>query len=67
MLIDVSAVAHEHARAYLPEVLTKQIEQMLGQLRLGQVSAESRASRQGEPEENDLDRAPAPPSAGAAQ
>jgi hypothetical protein len=67
LLIDVSAVAHEHARPYLPDVLTKQIEQVLGQLRLGQVSAESQASRQGEPEENDLDRVPAPPSAGAAQ
>jgi hypothetical protein len=67
LLIDVSAVAHQHARGYLPEVLTKQIEQMLGQLRLGQVSAESHASRQGESEENDLDRVPAPPSADAAQ
>lgn len=67
LLIDVSAVAHGHARAYLPEVLTRQIEQMLGQLRLGQVSAESHASRQGEPEENDLDRVPGTPSAGAAQ
>ncbi len=67
LLIDVSAVAHQHARPYLPEALTKQIEQALGQLRLSQVSAESHASRQGEPDENDLDRVPAPPSAGAAQ
>jgi len=34
---------------------------VLGQLRLGEVSAESHASQQGQPEENDLDRAPAPP------
>jgi hypothetical protein len=67
LLIDLGAVAHEHARPYLPEVLTKQIEQMLGQLRLGQVSAESHASRRGGPEENDLDRVPAPPSVGAEQ
>jgi hypothetical protein len=67
LLIDLGAVAHEHARPYLPEVLTRQIEQVLGQLRLGQVSAESHASRPGEPEENDLDRVPAPPSAGPAQ
>ncbi len=64
LLIDVTAVAHEHARPYLPGELTRQIDQVLGQLRLGQVSAESQASR---PEENDLDRAPAPPPAGAGQ
>jgi hypothetical protein len=67
LLIDVTAVAHEHARRYLPGELTRQIGQVLGQLRLGQVSAESHASQQGQPEENDLDRAPAPPPAGAAQ
>ncbi len=67
LLIDVSAVAHQHARPYLPEALTKQIDQALGQLRLSQVSAESHASRQDEPEDNDLDRVPAPPPAGAAQ
>jgi hypothetical protein len=67
LLIDVTAVAHEHARPYLPTELTRRIGQMLGQLRLGQVSAESHASQQGQPEENDLDRAPAPPPAGAAQ
>jgi hypothetical protein len=67
LLIDVSAVAHQHARPYLPEVLTKQIEQMLGQLRLDQASAESHPSRPGEPGENDLDRVPARRLAGAAQ
>ncbi len=61
LLIDVTAVAHEHARPYLPGELTRQIGQVLGQLRMGQVSAESHASQQGQPEENDLDRAPAPP------
>jgi hypothetical protein len=59
-------VAHEHARAYLPADLTKQIDQVLGQLRLGQVNAEGQATP-GEPEQNDLDRMPAPPSAGPAQ
>ena len=72
LLIDVSAVAHEHARPYLPGELSRQLDQALGQLRMGQVSAEGRASQQGEPEENDLDRLPAPPappppSAGAPQ
>jgi hypothetical protein len=65
LLIDLSTVVHEHARPYLSEELTKQIDQVLGQLRLGQVSAEGDAtSRQGESEENDLDRVPTPPSAG---
>jgi hypothetical protein len=67
LLIDLGTVAHEHARPYLPEELTKQIDQVLGQLRLGQVSAEGHVSRQGEPEENDLERVPAPPPTGAAQ
>lgn len=66
LLIDVTAVAHEHARAYLPGELTGQVDQVLGELRLGQVSAEGQASRQ-QPEANDLDRIPAPPTAGAGQ
>lgn len=66
LLIDLSAVAHQHAGAYLSDELSKQIDQVLGHLRLAQVSAEGQASGPGEPEENDLDRVPAPP-AGAAQ
>jgi hypothetical protein len=61
LLIDVTTVAHEHARPYLPGEVTKQIDEVLGQLRLGQVSAEGHASQRGQPEENDLDRVPAPP------
>lgn len=61
LLIDVTAVALEHVRAYLPGELTKQIDEVLGQLRLAQVSAEGRAGPAGKPEENDLDRAPVPP------
>jgi hypothetical protein len=67
LLIDVAAVAHEHARPHLPGELTKQVDQALGQLRMAQVSAEGRGGQQGQPEENDLDRAPAPPPAGASQ
>ena len=67
LLIDVSTVALEHARPYLPGELSSQIDQVLGQLRLGQVTAEGRATEHGEPEENDLDRLPTPPSAGASQ
>jgi hypothetical protein len=58
LLIDLAAVAHEHARSYLPGELTRQVDQVLGQLRMGQVSAESSASQ---PEENDLGQAPVPP------
>jgi hypothetical protein len=67
LLIDVTAVAYGHARPYLSGGLGKQIDQVLGQLRLDQVSAEGHASGPGEPEDNDLDRVPAPPPAGAAQ
>jgi len=67
LLIDVTAVAHEHARRYLPGDLTKQIDQVLGQLRMAQVSAEGKAGQPGQPEENDLDHAPAPPPASPAQ
>ena len=63
LLIDVGTVAHEHARPYLPDKLATQIDQVLGQLRLGQVSAEGHASQEGEAEQNDLDRVPAPPAA----
>lgn len=65
LLIDVAAVAHEHARAYLPGELTGQVDQVLGQLRLAQVRAEGQSSSKGEPEQNDLDRIPGPPSAAA--
>ena len=67
LLIDVSSVAHEHARPYLPGELSRQIDQVLGQLRMGQVSAEGHVSQQGEPEQNDLDRLPSPPPTSAAQ
>jgi hypothetical protein len=64
LLIDVSAVAHEHARPYLPDELTRQIDHVLGQLRMGQVSAEGQGGRPDDPEANDLDRMPAPPGRG---
>jgi hypothetical protein len=67
LLIDVGAVAHEHARPHLPAELTRQMDQVLGQLRMGQVNAENQASQQGQPEANDLDRVPAPPPASTTQ
>jgi hypothetical protein len=63
LLIDVAAVALEHARPYLPADLTRQTDQVLGQLRMAQVTAESRVSQQDQPEENDLNLSPAPPPA----
>jgi hypothetical protein len=65
LLIDVSTVAHEHARPYLPGELTRQIDEALGELRLAQVSAESQASTSDKQEHNDLDHVPAPPPTGA--
>jgi hypothetical protein len=61
LLIDLGTVVHEHARPYLSGELTTQIDQLLGQLRLGQVSAEGHPSAPGETEQNDLDRVPTPP------
>jgi hypothetical protein len=65
LLIDLGTVVHEHARPYLSGELTTQIDQLLGQLRLGQVSAEGHPRRPGEQEEHDLDRVPNPPRAAA--
>ena len=56
----MTAVAHEHARPHPPGEFTRQIDQVLGQLRLDQVNAEGHKSQQSRPEENDLDRAPGP-------
>jgi len=61
LLIDVAALAHEHARPYLTADQAKQIDQILGQLRMGQVSAEGRAAQA---EENDLEQPPVPPASG---
>ena len=65
LLIDVSTVALEHARPYLPGDLGRQIDVVLGELRLAQVSAEGQASTGGQPEHNDLEHVPAPPPTGA--
>jgi hypothetical protein len=46
---DVIAAAHGHARPCPAN--SPQIDRVLGQLRLGQVNAESHASQQGQPEE----------------
>ena len=62
LLIDLSTLMFDHARGYLPEMLVKQVDQSLGQLRLGQVSAENKAAKEAQAEPNDLDQFPTPPS-----
>jgi hypothetical protein len=61
LLIDLSTIMINHARDYLPGDLTKEIDRLLGGLRLGQVTAENEAARKAEAEANDLDRIPSPP------
>lgn len=62
LLIDLTAVTHEHVRRYLPADLTKQVDQLLAQLRLAQVQSEGAAAAGGQrAEPNDLAEVPAPP------
>ena len=65
LLIDLNTVMLDYARPYLPDPLVKQVEQSLGQLRLGQVSAENEVAAKTEPEPNDLAQVPTPPSTGS--
>jgi hypothetical protein len=59
LFIDSSALMLEKLRRYLPEELAKQAELALGELRFGQVQAESDTARSLQPEPNDLDHVPA--------
>jgi hypothetical protein len=61
LFIDLCSVMLKYADRYVSEDLGKQVERALGQLRLGQVSAENEVAKQEEPEPNDLSRVPAPP------
>ena len=61
LFIDLCSVMLEYADRYVSAELGTQVEKALGQLRLGQVSAESEVAKKGEPEPNDLSRVPAPP------
>jgi hypothetical protein len=68
LLIDVAGVSLDHARDYLPAELAKQVDGMLGQLRMAQVSAEGRTAQPGQAgQDNDLDRMPRPPGQTQAQ
>lgn len=59
LFIDLCGLVFDHARPHLPAELTGQVEQMLGQLRLIQVEAESSPNRP--LEEGDLPEPPARP------
>jgi hypothetical protein len=61
LLIDLCTVMLEHAGRFLSDTLVKQVEQSLGQLRLGQVMAENEAAKKEQPEPNDLAQSPTPP------
>ena len=61
LFIDLCAQTLEYAGRYVPQELAEQVETALGQLRLAQVSAESKAA---EPEPNDVTQVPRPPTAG---
>lgn len=60
LLIDLAALMVEQVRPHASDDLTKQVDQVLGQLRLSQVEAEREAAAKGEAEPNDLDHVPAP-------
>ncbi len=62
LMIDLSTVMLNHLREYVSADLVKRVDQALGQLRLGQVSAEKEAAKTGKTEPNDLDRVPTAPS-----
>lgn len=61
LLIDLTTVMMDYLRQYLSDDVVKQVDRALGQLRLGQVSAEKEAASTGKTEQNDLDRFPTPP------
>lgn len=66
LFIDMCAATLEHAGRYVSDDHRAQVEVALGQLRMGQVSAESEIARSGKNEPNDLERTPASPSSGSA-
>jgi hypothetical protein len=58
LFIDFSSLMLDTLREYLPDDTTTQADQALGQLRLGQVQAESEIATSGRPEANDIERPP---------
>lgn len=66
LMIDLSAVMLEHVRGHVSADLVKRVDRALGQLRIGQVSAENEPGHAHQSEPNDLDRTPAAPSSAPA-
>lgn len=64
LFIDLCALTLDHAGPYLSEELRKQVTSALGQLRLGQVSAENELAKSRKAEPNDLSRTPTAPRPG---
>ncbi len=64
LFIDLCAQTLDYTRPYLATELTRQIDDALNQLRLGQVSAEPEVAA-GDPEPNDLTQTPTPRPASA--
>ena len=58
LFIDFSSLMLDHLREYLPDDARIQADQALGQLRLGQVQAESEVATSGRSESNDIERPP---------
>ena len=63
LMIDLSGLVLEHARRYLENDQVSQLDQLLAQLRIGQVQAERDVAAKGEPEPNDLPEVHTPPAA----
>ena len=61
LFIDLGTAMSEYAGPHLSDGLSTQVEQVLGRLRLAQVSAESQRAENGKAEPNDLSRTPTPP------
>jgi hypothetical protein len=61
LMIDLSGLVLDHARRLLPADQATQLDQLLAQLRIGQVHAENEVAARAEPEPNDLAEAPTPP------
>lgn len=61
LFIDLCALTLDHAGPYLSEELRKQVDSALGQLRLGQVSAENERAQDRKAEANDLSKTPTAP------
>jgi hypothetical protein len=64
LFIDLCALTLDHAGPHLSEEFRKQVASALGQLRLGQVSAENEQARKGSAERNDLSRTSTAPKGG---